>query len=68
MKALILEHAKIGYQVDIRDDELTLDVEDGRKIYRIMINDDIYVHKYTVDAATGEILTEMVKTIDSYYG
>ena len=61
-------YKNIGYDVRIDDDQLTLDAEDGRKVYRVMFCDDLYVHKYTTDATTGEILSEMVKSIDSYYG
>ena len=68
MKALILKYANIGYDVRIDDNQLTLDAEDGRKVYRVMFCDDLNVHKYTIDATTGEILSEMVKSIDSYYG
>ena len=68
MKALILKYANIGYDVRIDDDQLTLDAEEGRKVYRVMFCDDLYVHKYAINATTGEILSEMVKSIDSYYG
>ena len=67
MRALILKYSN-KEDHNVKFDKFFFDIEDGREIYKIALLTDTNAYTYTVDAKTGEIISENSQSIDSYYG